>query len=191
MTGAQASQASAFALLAHSFQDEFTNHRGWRIRAALWHVCDHNGERGWTAAGAFISRGGKGARVLHVVGGRGIDDKIKENTTPFRAPSGTISCGPRRASRGIERACENPQPHRGGIRSLKHRAGAVAGRVRTTTRCRPWRGSIFLLPRSFPRLARRGPNDGARYAGFRVRRAVILTPVGGEGTGKGSGVRRQ
>jgi len=57
-------------------------------------------------------------------------------------------------------------------------ARAVAGLVRTETRCRPSRGSALLLQCSFPRLARRGPNDNARYAGFRVRLTVVLTPMG-------------
>ncbi len=42
---------------------------------------------------------------------------------------------------------------------------------------RPHRDELGLALHSFPRLARRGPNDNSRYAGFRALLTVILAPM--------------
>jgi hypothetical protein len=70
----------------------------------------------------------------------------------------------------------------GGIRESsgkKHGAGLVG----TSTRCRPLRGSGFLLLRSFPRLARRGPHYVATIVAEAVPSASILVSMrlGGRG----------
>jgi hypothetical protein len=65
----------------------------------------------------------------------------------------------------------------GGRQAKKHGAGAVAGLVGTTTRCRPLRGSGLLLLRSFPRLARRGPHDVATTVAQTLPSALILEPM--------------
>ena len=84
----------------------------------------------------------------------------------YRSRVAATACGPRRASRGSTRA--------GGC--ISSPVGETSGQTVTG---RPPYGAQTLRPlAAFPRLARHGPQDCARFAGFGTPPAFRLTLVG-------------
>ena len=79
----------------------------------------------------------------------------------FRSRVAATSCGPRRASRGSTRSGK----------CISSPVGAISGQ--TVARYRPGAQTLLALP-TFPRLARRGLNDDARFAGFRALSTLRL-----------------
>ena len=131
------------------------------------------------STGPHTARGTLPSRLDALRDGGGIDVKITVCGVPKPVSRRALSCSPRRASRGIMRP---PQYSLSPV-------GAPSGHADSA----PTGLKILWFPQRFPRLARHGPNDHATpwlntlrgpallirafVTGYRVLRAVILTPM--------------
>ena len=97
-----------------------------------------------------------------------------------RSRGAAASFSPRRASRGIRTAYEGRQPregrHPGVLWAETYRRSL--SRTFEWSRMSPLRGLSSRRSRSVPRLARRGLNDRARFAGLAARQVLRLMPMG-------------